>query len=164
MILLTSGPSPAAANPAESPEWRYRMNRFASMNETVGIPEVGHIGFSLLDENNGCVNGCCCGVSRYTKTEYQIPGCHDDQEGFMVLSGNGYAKLGEEAFPSYKRSQRSAGGFLFSCRLLMMLYHFSANKTGHDATFAKHVKKRGYPYGKNQLLFSAYRHGSPCAD
>ena len=76
------------------------MNHFVSLKETTGIPEIGHISFDLLDETNGCVNGCCCGVSRYTETEYQIPGCHDDQEGFMVLSGNGFVKLGgdEERF------------------------------------------------------------------
>ncbi|MBR6571956.1 MAG: cupin domain-containing protein [Clostridia bacterium] len=72
------------------------MNHFVSLKEAVGTPEPGHISFSLLDESNGCTNGCCCGVSRYTETEYQVPGCHDDQEGFMVLSGSGYAKIGEE--------------------------------------------------------------------
>jgi len=72
------------------------MDHFASLKEAVGIAEPGHTSFSLLDEANGCVNGCCCGVSRYTETEYQAPGCHDDQEGFMVLSGSGFAKLGDE--------------------------------------------------------------------
>lgn len=72
------------------------MNHFAALKDAVGTAEPGHTSFSLLDESNGCVNGCCCGVSRYTETEYQTPGCHEDQEGFMVLSGSGYARLGEE--------------------------------------------------------------------
>ena len=32
----------------------------------------------------------------YTVTEYAEPGCHDDQEGFVVLSGEGYARIGSE--------------------------------------------------------------------
>jgi len=72
------------------------MDRFVSLKEVVGVAEPGHTSFSLLDENNGCVNNCCCGVSRYTETEYQVPGCHDDQEGFMVLSGSGFVKLRDE--------------------------------------------------------------------
>ena len=72
------------------------MEHFVSLKDVAGTPEPGHISFSLLDETNGCLNGCCCGVSRYTETQYQTPGCHEDQEGFMVLSGNGFAKLGNE--------------------------------------------------------------------
>ena len=72
------------------------MERFVSINDVAGVPGPGHISYDMLDESNGCLNGCCCGVSVYTETEYQTPGCHDDQEGFMVLSGSGFAKLGNE--------------------------------------------------------------------
>ena len=39
-------------------------------------------GHTLLDEDQGCVNGCRMGVSLYRSTEYHMPQKHDDQEGF----------------------------------------------------------------------------------
>ena len=48
-------------------------------------------GHTLLDENQGCVKGCRMGVSLYRNTEYHMPQKHDDQEGFFVLDGKGYA-------------------------------------------------------------------------
>ncbi len=54
-------------------------------------------GFYLLDERHGCVNGCCCGVSLYTRDEYGPQSSHDDQEGFFILEGRGRALVdGEE--------------------------------------------------------------------
>ena len=44
-------------------------------------------GHTLLDEKQGCVNGCRMGVSLYRSTEYHMPQKHDDQEGFFVLDG-----------------------------------------------------------------------------
>ena len=68
---------------------------FISMENAVIEQCPGHISYELLTEKNGCVNGCCCGISRYTTTEYAKPGCHADQEGFFVLSGSGSAKVGD---------------------------------------------------------------------
>ena len=48
-------------------------------------------GHTLLDEKQGCVKGCRMGVSLYRSTEYHMPQKHDDQEGFFVLDGKGYA-------------------------------------------------------------------------
>lgn len=56
-------------------------------------------GHTLLDEKQGCVNGCRMGVSLYRNTEYHMPQRHDDQEGFFVLDGKGYALVGEEEIP-----------------------------------------------------------------
>ncbi len=55
-------------------------------------------GYNLLDENEGCVNGCRCGVSIYRRTEYDLSHAtaHDDQEGFFVLEGRGRALIGDE--------------------------------------------------------------------
>lgn len=53
-------------------------------------------GYRLLDEAQGCVNGCNCGVSCYTRTEYDKATAHDDQEGFFVLEGRGKARIGDE--------------------------------------------------------------------
>ncbi len=58
----------------------------------------GHSSFPMLSEKNGCTNGCCAGISRYASTEYTPVATHDDQEGFIVLSGTGWAKIGEEEF------------------------------------------------------------------
>lgn len=54
----------------------------------------------FLTEENGCVNGCCSGTTIYADYEFSDhPGCHKDQEGFYVLEGEGYAKLGDLEFP-----------------------------------------------------------------
>ena len=69
----------------------------------------GHGSFPLLGEKQGCTNGCCAGISYYSRTEYTPPAVHEDQEGFMVLSGQGWAKIGEEEFfvePDEERGQR----------------------------------------------------------
>lgn len=55
--------------------------------------------YELLNEKHGCVNGCRCGITVYEETEYKKGGVHDDQEGFMVLSGHGMAKIADEEFP-----------------------------------------------------------------
>lgn len=63
------------------------------------IKSVGkRTGYDLLGENEGCVNGCRCGVSIYTRTEYNLEhaGAHEDQEGFFVLEGHGKALIGDD--------------------------------------------------------------------
>lgn len=59
----------------------------------------GHSSWPLLGEAQGCVNACAGGISSYTSTEYTPPATHDFQEGFIVLSGHGRAKVGTEEFP-----------------------------------------------------------------
>ena len=55
------------------------------------------VGYTLLDENQGCVNGCRMGISFYSMDEYGKATAHDDQEGFFVLEGQGRALIdGEE--------------------------------------------------------------------
>mgnify|MGYP004616341143 FL=1 len=53
-------------------------------------------GYELIGEKDGCVNGCRCGISVYTREEYDLAhaGAHDDQEGFFVLEGRGRAMVG----------------------------------------------------------------------
>ena len=58
----------------------------------------GHYSYRLLDEKNGCVAGCSCGISVYTDNEYVVFGIHNDQEGFFVIEGTGKAKVGNEEF------------------------------------------------------------------
>ena len=69
----------------------------------------GHGSFPLLGEKQGCTNGCCAGISYYSRTEYTPPAVHEDQEGFMVLSGQGWAKIGEEEFFVEQGTARTAG-------------------------------------------------------
>jgi len=57
-------------------------------------------GYKLLTEANGCVAGCCSGISIYNSTEFNYnAGAHEDQEGFFVLEGEGFAKLDDLVFP-----------------------------------------------------------------
>lgn len=57
-----------------------------------------HTGYELIGEKDGCVNGCRCGVSVYTRSEYDLThaDAHDDQEGFFVLEGRGRAMVGDD--------------------------------------------------------------------
>ena len=54
--------------------------------------------YTLLDDKTGCVNGCRCGISIYRHKEYKKEDIHDDQEGFFVLEGKGFAKVDGEEF------------------------------------------------------------------
>jgi len=72
------------------------MIPFVKLQEIIE-KEGKQLGYSLLGEEQGCVNGCCCGVSIYTSREYGESAAHDDQEGFYVLEGKGFALIdGEE--------------------------------------------------------------------
>ncbi|MBQ6334684.1 MAG: cupin domain-containing protein [Erysipelotrichaceae bacterium] len=59
----------------------------------------GHYSYPLLNESNGCTRDCATGISYYTALEYTPPAVHEFHEGFMVLSGKGYAKVDKEEFP-----------------------------------------------------------------
>ena len=59
----------------------------------------GHWAYPMLDESNGCTNECATGISYYAQTEYTPVATHPFQEGFLVLSGKGWAKVGDKEFP-----------------------------------------------------------------
>ena len=72
------------------------MIPFVKIDEVIAS-KGKQLGYLLLGEYEGCVNGCCLGVSVYTDTEYGKSASHEDQEGFFVLEGNGKALInGEE--------------------------------------------------------------------
>lgn len=75
------------------------MSYYVKRTDVVSNNESDHQGCKLLDEKNGCVNGCYTGISYYTSTEYSPnPGVHEDQEGFYAIEGTGWAKIGDEEF------------------------------------------------------------------
>jgi len=59
-----------------------------SAEEGVGHASAGHAVYRLLDEENGCAAGCFTGVSMK----------HEDQEGFYVVEGTGWARVGDQEF------------------------------------------------------------------
>lgn len=59
----------------------------------------GHWSYPMLGPEHGCVNGCASGISYYANTDYIPPARHEFQEGFLVLSGSGAARVGFEEFP-----------------------------------------------------------------
>ena len=75
------------------------MKFFTRLSDVAAIPENGHTSYEMLTEANGCVAGCCTGVSIYPEIEYSGINVHDDQEGFFVLEGSGWAKVGDQEFP-----------------------------------------------------------------
>lgn len=74
------------------------MNYFVNKKDVDGTPMEGHVSFRLLDDSHGCVKGFCSGITTYTTSDYPTPGVHDDQEGFVVMEGTGWAKVGGQEY------------------------------------------------------------------
>ncbi len=76
------------------------MKPYITMEEALNAQGEGKRAYKLLTADNGCMKGCCSGISVYSDYEFSMnPGCHEDQEGFYVLEGEGYAKLDDLVFP-----------------------------------------------------------------
>lgn len=60
--------------------------------------EEEHGSWRLVGKENGCTNGVHTGISYNKLEEYRTPERHDDQEGFCVLSGTGWARVGDQEF------------------------------------------------------------------
>lgn len=58
----------------------------------------GHWSYPLLGPENGCVRECMTGISYYADCCFTPPATHPFQEGFIVLSGTGNARVGSEVF------------------------------------------------------------------
>lgn len=72
---------------------------YITLEEALAAREEGRRSIKFLTEANGCINGCCSGVTIFSETEFNPePGFHDDQEGFFVLEGNGFVRLDNEEF------------------------------------------------------------------
>jgi mannose-6-phosphate isomerase-like protein (cupin superfamily) len=52
--------------------------------------------YRLLSQEHGCVKGCCSGINFIMGNEYNEAGVHDDQEGFLIIEGSGWLKVGTE--------------------------------------------------------------------
>ena len=74
------------------------MSFFANKQNVQSIERPGTTSYPMLNEQHGCVNGFSAGITLYTETHYLAPGVHEDQEGFVVLEGTGWAKVGDEEF------------------------------------------------------------------
>ena len=72
------------------------MTFFADRKNVQSDSPKGNTSYPMLNESNGCVAGFKSGISVVTALEYATPGVHEDQEGFVVLEGNGWAKVGAE--------------------------------------------------------------------
>lgn len=76
------------------------MKPYITAEEVIAAQGEGKKSYRFLTAENGCTNGCGSGITVYGNTEFSAkPGCHDDQEGFYVLEGEGYAKLDDLEFP-----------------------------------------------------------------
>jgi len=74
------------------------MSYFVSRKDMHTIPTTGNASYPMLDASHGCVAGFKSGITIYTATEYGRAGVHDDQEGFVVMEGTGWAKVGDEEY------------------------------------------------------------------
>jgi len=74
------------------------MSYFIKRRDVEPITHAGVVSYPMLTHAHGCVNGFSSGITCYTATEYLTPGVHDDQEGFVVIAGRGWAKVGDEEY------------------------------------------------------------------
>ena len=75
------------------------MRCYKSRDEVEAVVSpAGFSSWSLVDAENGCVNGCMTGITSYTTPTYKDKAYHDFQEGFYAISGNGFAIVGEQEF------------------------------------------------------------------
>lgn len=76
------------------------MKPYVTAEEVIANQGQNSRTYRFLTQENGCVNGCCSGTTVYADIEFsEKMGCHNDQEGFYVLEGEGYAKLDDLVFP-----------------------------------------------------------------
>lgn len=76
------------------------MKPYITAEEVIESQGQGKKTYRFLTAENGCVNGCASGTTVYADYEFSAhPGVHQDQEGFYVLEGEGYAKLDDLVFP-----------------------------------------------------------------
>lgn len=71
------------------------MKSFSFEDEMTFSKSTLHSGSELIGADNGAKNGFSMGISYYYGQDYGVPGMHNDQEGFYVLEGNGFAKIGD---------------------------------------------------------------------
>lgn len=75
------------------------MTPYISIEDALAKRDDGRSAFTLLSSDNGCMNGCCSGITICTKTSYgDKAGVHSDQEGFFVLEGEGFVKLDDTEY------------------------------------------------------------------
>ena len=72
------------------------MDSLVNIADVKPMEQEGRRIYWLLNAQSGCTNGCSMAVGCYTSDEFVITGAHTDQEGFFVLEGSGYAKIGDE--------------------------------------------------------------------
>ena len=75
------------------------MSYFVDSNVVTLQEGAGTVSRAVLKEENGCVNGFKIGIGIYAETTYDPAKAHEDQEGFIVLSGKGWALVGDEEAP-----------------------------------------------------------------
>lgn len=73
---------------------------YIHLEEALALRTEGRSSFRLLTDKQGCVAGCCSGITINRREEYSFD-VHDDQEGFFVLEGEGFACVDGEEFPLY---------------------------------------------------------------
>lgn len=74
------------------------MKYYVYLKDVDEVRRPDYISQYLVNEKNGCVAGCKTGISKHIKTEYPDVHSHEDQEGFFVLGGTGWAKVGDQEF------------------------------------------------------------------
>ncbi len=74
------------------------MPCYVRLRDVKGTMGRGHVSHPMLGAEHGCVNGFSSGFTFCGALEYAAPGVHEDQEGFVVVEGRGWAKVGAEEF------------------------------------------------------------------
>ena len=75
------------------------MSYFAVKDPSVFTEPHGSKNFPIFTEKNAPIAGVTASDAAYYNTAYPAPGVHEDNEGFYVYAGHGYARVGDEEQP-----------------------------------------------------------------
>ncbi len=75
------------------------MKYFSKADMNAPKPAPGATNYPIFLDGTAPCEGCNASVNFYECKEYPVPGVHEDNEGFYVVKGSGWAKVAQEECP-----------------------------------------------------------------
>lgn len=69
---------------------------FKEVNQNLFTEPHGSRNYPVFTYQDAPIEGVCASDAEYFNEEYPAPGIHDDNEGFFVYEGYGFATVGKE--------------------------------------------------------------------
>lgn len=72
------------------------MSYFGTVDPNRYTEPHGSVNYSIFYDENTPIPGASASAAIYLNNEYPAPGVHEDNEGFFVYEGTGFARVGEQ--------------------------------------------------------------------